>query len=569
MKRTIFATFILVLLVFGFIEDTYSQEPGKTEMKQIFRKFRNYRFGSIALYQITNIAEIRKAIEAKEVSATGTQKVDNSAVEKINEQLKSKFYEFYIQSPDKNSIAQALAGENIDFKDEEIDQLFAFYEAQRNKTSGDKIEYVFVITTKPKMGNRPETIIGMITSTESSDTYIDKVLKNVSNNNIYIHDELKQFDLDSSYSASTMYDLVVNSFVQMNVRNRTTEMQGIGTPGFFYTRNFGIAQTISANEADLTPYDIQKYMQISDVQPQNMGLNQNEVILSPDLISWKHYALPTTWDGDVKLVDSFGITNSTLPEYGLELRYGIDEINYSSLWSERLTAYALWSSVKLGVILPTAGWSNMSTDLFDQQRNLTHASAGVAGKFDFPIKVIPKSGLFSMSFGYVFGDAVESDYKKRDLNPDNYEYTDGDNDYLIRANFNFHYTFGLAIDEDFKFRFGVGFTGYSVERWYNKVYQDEEGLNRIDYVSFNDEFIAGLSGRVEFMVTNIATPYGATLQYFDESLSGGIWLQIPLYKNNFALRLEAKGFSPLFRGTDHSWEVGGIFTPMARLIVNF
>jgi hypothetical protein len=418
------------------------------------------------------------------------------------------------------------------------------------------------------MGNRPEIIIGMITSTETSDN-LERSLKNVANNNIYIHDDLKQLPLDSSYSATNMYDLLVNAFVQMNIRNRTTEMQGIGTPGFFYTRNFGISQSLASNEADLTDYDIQRFLQISDIQPHKMGLNQNEVILSPDLISWKHYKLPTNWDGDALVVDSFGVSNYELPEYGIELRYGIDEINYNSFWSERMSIYALWSSVKLGVILPTAGWSFLGADLFEQKRNLTFGSAGVTGKFDFPIKVIPKSGLFNLSFGYVFGNAVESEYKNRDLNPDTYIYTAGDNDYLIRYNFTMHYTFGLSIDEDYKFRFGVGFTGYGVERWYNRVYKDASENNQIEYVSFNNEFIGGLSGKIDFMVTNITTPYGASLQYFDESISSSIWLQIPLYKNNFALRMEAKGFSPLFRNTDHSWESGGYFTPMARLIVNF
>ncbi|MFC2132054.1 hypothetical protein ACFLSQ_11530 [Bacteroidota bacterium] len=84
-----------------------------------------------------------------------------------------------------------------------------------------------------------------------------------------------------------------------------------------------------------------------------MGLKQHELIVSPDLISWKMYDKPGwfDWDAGAFIVDSFASSNSNLPTLGIELKYGIDEINYQSFWSERLTAYALWKSMKLGMIL--------------------------------------------------------------------------------------------------------------------------------------------------------------------------------------------------------------------------
>ena len=78
-----------------------------------------------------------------------------------------------------------------------------------------------------------------------------------------------------------------------------------------------------------------------------------------------------------------------------------------------------------------------------------------------------------------------------------------------------------------------------------------------------------MMGKIDFMVTNVSTPYGITVQYFDQAVSGDIWLQIPVYKNIYALRLDAKGFAPIFRDSGHEWEVGSIFTPMVRLIANF
>jgi len=280
------------------------------------------------------------------------------------------------------------------------------------------------------------------------------------------------------------------------------------------------------------------------------------------------YKKPAYLDGSAMVVDSFGQSNYDLPQLGVELKYGMDDINYQSFWSERLTAMALWKSMKLGFVLPTAGWSNLATDLFDQKRSLTYANLGVAGEFDFPIKVIPKSGLFRFGFSYVFGNAVESDYKINNVDT-NYMYNEVDNNYLVRYHVNILYTFGIKIDESYKLRFGVGGTVYNLERWYNDVStNDETGLKEVHFKNFNDETVGGLTGRVEIMVTDVTTPYGATLQYFDGAISGNIWMQIPIVKNAVALRLDAKGFSPLFRD-NHSWEVGSIFTPMLRLIVNF
>jgi hypothetical protein len=333
----------------------------------------------------------------------------------------------------------------------------------------------------------------------------------------------------------------------------------------------------------MNDYDIQSFLRISEEQPDLMGLKQHELIVSPDLISWKMYDKPGWFDYDagIFMIDSFASSNLNLPTLGIELKYGLDEINYQSFWSERLTAYALWKSIKLGLILPTSGWSNLASDMFDQNRNLTHAGIGVAGEFDFPVKVIPKSGLFHFSFGYVFGDAAQSKYKNVNLSPDAYTTIDeykilfnNDlkryNNYLVRYNAQLLYTFAVAVDDDYMLRFGVGGTVYNVEQWYNDLVENEvTGDRDFNHKMFKSETIGGLTGKVELMVTNVTTPYGASLQYFDEGLSGGIWLQIPIVKNLVALRFDAKGFSPVFRDENHQWEVGGIFTPMARVIVNF
>jgi hypothetical protein len=123
----------------------------------------------------------------------------------------------------------------------------------------------------------------------------------------------------------------------------------------------------------------------------------------------------------------------------------------------------------MGIILPTPGWSSFTKDVFDIDRRFTYAGLGVSAALDFPIKIIPQSGVFSMSASYVFGDAKVPSYKNRkDLydkdgtfsyDPNSLLY----NDYLIRYTGQFHYTFGLAVDETYQIRFGIGATIYGAE----------------------------------------------------------------------------------------------------------
>ncbi len=269
------------------------------------------------------------------------------------------------------------------------------------------------------------------------------------------------------------------------------------------------------------------------------------------------------------VVDSFYAVNKRLPKLGLELRYGIDEINFPSLWSERMTFSALWQNVKLGFILPTAGWSSLTKDAFSIDRKFTHAGFGIAGEMDFPIKIIPKSGIFHLGFGYVFGDAKESEYRNRNLDPETYVTNELDNDFLVRLNAQLHYTFSMQIDNDYLFRFGIGGTLYTLERWYNESVENENNERSIEYKKLKSETIGGISGKVEFMSKNISTPYGVSFQYFDEGLGINPWLQIPIIDNTFAIRLDAKGYFKAFADNPREWENESVFIPMVRFIINF
>ena len=143
-----------------------------------------------------------------------------------------------------------------------------------------------------------------------------------------------------------------------------------------------------------------------------------------------------------------------------------------------MSVRAIWDNVKCGFILPTSGWASLSKDLFDVDRTMTHAGFGVTFNADFPIKVIPQSGVFSLGASYIFGDAKEATYKDRQKlrdSDDSYHYEKNNslyNDYLVRFTGQLHYTFGINIDEDYMLRFGIGGTVFGGETW-----RDEKKLN--------------------------------------------------------------------------------------------
>jgi len=423
----------------------------------------------------------------------------------------------------------------------------------------------------------PSSIIAMLVSYDSEED-IEKSLRQVPPRNIYTNPELFAFTLDENeYRAFNMYELIVTAFRQGNVENKTLEAQGFGTFKKFAPKVYGTSQSLVKNEYEITPFDVQTFMRISDGQPLDYELRKNELILSSDLISWRHYEQPMIVYSDGYVDTLSTVTNQSLPQYGVELKYGIDEINYPSLWSERLTLSAIWENVKLGFILPTSGWASLSKDFYNVDRKLTSGSVGVSASGDFPIKVIPQSGIFNFTFGYIFGDANEPDYKNRKKSINDYPDIAAmrnalfkDEDYMIRFNASLHYTFGIAIDDDYWLRFGLGGTTYTADRWYNKVIEDKDNdIIKTKYVKKSSDNVTGISAKLDFMAKNARTPYGASIQYFDESIFANIWLSVPIVRNRVAVRFDAKGYSAAMKGKLRDWELNSVFMPTARLIFTF
>ncbi len=552
---------LAVMLLFS--GSLFSQsEPSRQELENVLSQFINYRFGTISIYRIKQPSDIKRALKSQSEVGAGVKEA-----EELLATLDPKVAQIIQDGVD--------AGDESDKIREDILMQGLFPPPAETflkivsglKSAGmeeDMVENAYIITKRPKLGEPPTDIIALITSERVVDN-IEKNLKTRPTSEIYTYDEMKAFKLDTTFSATNLYELVETAILQGNIENKTLEAQGIGNPEWFAGKNFGKTSTLSANENDIQSNDVQKFLRIGDGQALDYYGRSNEIIASMDLISWKRYPMTYYEDTTGNMVpDKEWITNNDLPEFGVELKYGIDDLGYPSMWSERMTLSALWQSVKLGIILPTSGWSNLSESIFNVNRTLTSGGVGVAANFDFPFKVIPQSGVFHVSMGYIFGDANQPGYKDE---PTLGNYMNYNSDYMIRANGQLHYTFGVSIDENYWFRFGLGGTIYSAEYWNYKVPEGVE-TPELTYSKHKEETIGGVSGKVEFMSKDILTPFGASLQYFDEAISLKLWLEIPVVENTFALRFDASGFFTAFRDP-HPWEHSSVFIPQIRFIFIF
>ncbi len=572
--RFVSAVMILLLLTATNSPDVFAQN----DIKPILQKLKYYRFGNIWVLKLRppNLSTVKKLLvtdpEAEE-DADVLKKLEPSILRAVQSAVRrGRTFQGAVQQLERSGVKLTP----------DIEKAIN-YELGKKKVT-KRIEDVYLVTTRAKQGETP-VIISLIQSTKGKDRAEDN-LRSVAPTDILTVDELKAFELDSSYGADNLYDYVENAIVQGAVTNVTPEIQGLDK-STIYPQVFGIAEAVESNSADMSSEDVARYLRISNGEPENI-YNQNLVVAGLDVISYRRYEDPYAGFGgdfaddadddadaddddtadDVAADDFAPAFNNYLPKYGVELKYGIDEINYPSLWAERVALNAIWSSVKLGIILPTGGWSSLSGDL-GADRKLTHGGFGINGNFDFPFKVVPRSGVFNASFGYVFGDAEPATYKDRELDPFVFQENLEDGDYFIRMNARLHYTFAVSVDEDHLFRFGLGGTMYRIEYWTHRAREDANLEPIVEFEELEDrsETRGGISGLFEFMKRNTTTPWGVSVQYYDEAVWGNIWLHIPVTPQ-IGVRIDTRGYVPVLRD-EHVWEAGSVLLPSLRFIYNW
>ena len=587
---------VLPLLFMLVITAVQLQSQQTAQIRSILGKFKSYRYSNVFLFQVDDgtVSAINPLLgvpEPKMNAAANRSKKKDQVQEAIDE-----------GEVDVAGYLKANGGGNMNNDDREYEKYYRLY----TKWQDELFSRAYIVTTRFRTGE-PFEIIGLLTS--GNKEMVSKIDENIDPpKGIFLANDLQRVGSpDTLGIAKTLYEYLERKILQNDAENVTAEAQGIGEDATFLPQKYGTTYPINED-------DIQQYLRITDGQPQEYDSPNELTIGLFDLIRFRHYGKLEEFDEEGNLIpdDAEGdstvkrIYNKNLPLYGVELRYGMPEINYPSLWSERMTLNVMWQSNKFGIILPTNGWSSLATDVFSAQRKLTHAGLGIYGSLDFPIKLVNQGGVFNFNGSYVFGPAASNPVSTQFMfagrntsgQSDSASYRSLDLSYLPRFHAQAHYSFAVDIDRTAFFRFKLGATMYVIQRFaeleqqngndengrpiYEKKnrqidqysYDDLSTLNRFDQLKIaamnglqGSEVVAGLSGRIEFMNRSRTVPWGASMQFFDGSISGDVWAQVPVV-NGFDLRIMAQYFQVALRDPK-PWEEQTIVQPSLQMLFNF
>jgi hypothetical protein len=590
-------SFVAAMIAGTFLAALPAGAQQTAQIRSILGNFKSYRYSNVFLFKlddaaVTAINPLLGTPEPKMNAAANRSKKKDAIQQAVDD--------------GETDIAKAVkdnGGGVMNNDDREYEKYYRLYK----KWQEELFSRAYIVTTRFRSGD-PFEIIGLLTSANKElvaklDECVDPP------KGIFLSNELERIGSpDTNGVAKTLYQYLERKIVQNDAENVTAEAQGIGADATFLPQKYGA--TLPINEDD-----IQQYLRISDGQPQEYTSENELTIGAFDLIRFRHYGKLADLDENGNPVtetspeDSSArkVYNKYLPLWGLEMRYGMPEINYPSLWSERMTMNVMWQSYKFGIILPTNGWSNLAKDVFNVQRRLTNAGFGVYGSLDFPIKLINQGGVFNFNASYVFGDAATNavpttfqfDGKTADRLRDTTQFRTLGYSYLPRFHAQAHYSFAIDIDRSHFFRFKLGASMYVIQRWAeltkvvgfeprtNKpiletknrlleqyTYDDLNRYNGFDQLAIaaltnskSNETVASLSGRIEFMTRSRTVPWGAALQYFDGAVSGDLWAQVSIL-DGFALRGEAQFFQTAFRDPK-AWEEQTVVMPSLQMIFNF
>ncbi|MFN4916954.1 MAG: hypothetical protein ACK5HH_05835 [Ignavibacteria bacterium] len=587
---------VLPLLFMVVITVVQLQAQQTAQIRSILGKFKSYRYSNVFLFQVDDgtVSAINPLLgvpEPKMNAAATRSKKKDQIQEAIDE-----------DEADVTAFLKSSGGGNMNNDDREYEK----YYRQYKKWQDELFSRAYIVTTRFRTGE-PFEIIGLLTS--SNKEMVSKIDENIDPpKGIFLANDLQRVGSpDTLGIAKTLYEYLERKILQNDAENVTAEAQGIGEDATFLPQKYGTTYPINED-------DIQQYLRITDGQPQEYDSPNELTIGLFDLIRFRHYGKLEEFDEEGNLIPDEAegdssvkrIYNKNLPLYGVELRYGMPEINYPSLWSERMTLNVMWQSNKFGIVLPTNGWSSLATDVFSAQRKLTHAGLGIYGSLDFPIKLVNQGGVFNFNGSYVFGPAASNPVSTQFMfagrnatgDLDSASYRSLDLSYLPRFHAQAHYSFAVDIDRTAFFRFKLGATMYVIQRFaeleqqngndengrpiYEKKnrqidqysYDDLSTLNRFDQLKIaamnglqGSEVVAGLSGRIEFMNRSRTVPWGASMQFFDGSISGDVWAQVPVV-NGFDLRIMAQYFQVALRDPK-PWEEQTIVQPSLQMLFNF
>jgi hypothetical protein len=445
-----------------------------------------------------------------------------------------------------------------------------------------QIGKVFIVTEKYQDGTEP-VIIGAvaINALPTAQAADPEAIKNALNSPKEVLDanELRSFKTQETEQSTdpnnpgevhingsienttytNMYDYL-KALIKQNPQDKVSQIRPTQTVAMKINKEVVTKMLSEDNVAD--------YLYITDGEPHKARNLDNEKTFTDeitiglaDYFSWRHYESAEEIQGEP----------TGLPKYGIEMRAGLEDLGYPSLWSERWTVNALWGAQKLGVVLPTSLWSDRVTPIFTTRR-MTYGLPGINASFDFPFKLIERSGVFNLSGSYLFGsdNVVRTErlvgYDTMRVQPIT--------DYFIRGHFQGNYTFAIGINDPdreeqvYYIRFKLGAAGYLVQSASTTLSRNEGPATYTSGDLGRQQFFADFLARIEYMATGLSAPWGAYVQYFGGALSGQAWLQVPISDTGFltAIRLDGKIFAPVTRAP-HPWEVSQVvIMPSVRFV---
>lgn len=568
---------LLLLSFFSLLITNLAMSQGKLdrdEIRDILKQFKNYRYGDVSIFEVRNTDELKESLKSS--SADGSKKTTVSLSDCMKE-LAPDYRQIILDCvingmSDKDCNEEFLRSGKTPPPDSVMTCAFLYFSDSLSVTGSAERLRAYLITT-PVKANQTDSpsIIGFVyvINTDENDSEDPAInLKTIDAEQVYSLRRLDTARIFTKDGEKRLKDVLEVYIVQENIIDKSFEAKSIDATAQFAEKAVGNSKSLITNEGNIKETDTQQFIRISDGQPEDYKEKQNEVTLGTDVLRWRKYNCVYQYDkrGQIrvdslgnKLIDELSSSNNFFTKIGVEAKYGIEEINYPSFWSNRLTINALVENFKIGIIVPPTGWSITMADLFNQETKLTNTDIGLSFEGDFPIKVMPKTGVFHLKGAYVFGDA----YNKPEKVYDNGK----DCNYLIRANAQLHYTFGVKVDENYLFRFGLGGTLYSVESWSMDKPKDPNSTDTLAFQKIAEETVGNISIKFEFMLKSATLPMGASLQYFDESISANIWAQAPIIDNLLYFRFDLNGYFAAFKNNPRLWENQNVFIPTGRFII--
>ena len=259
--------------------------------------------------------------------------------------------------------------------------------------------------------------------------------------------------------------------------------------------------------------------------------------------------------------------------WGVELENNFDELNYPGIWGGRMTLNAILENIKIGAVLPAFrfGDSTIATSGIGSRPQKIIGGYGISFEGDFTAPVIQSSGLFNFHGSYTFSEVAPEQMVPTIFTPNN---TVGEVGYLVRYDFQAFYSFGFFADPAARhlFRLKVGGTVYGVEGLRREqdtlapiTGEDEPMTFVVNEVSRATQ--GGVAAAIEYMRTGTWAPFGARLQYVDNSLLSDLWIQFAIARN-LDLKFDIKYFTPVFRDP-HEWENPNLVVPSVTMRYHF